>query len=67
VSGGRLPLAPELIQVAGIADEAEAALLQECGVHWLGFPLRLPVHREDLTEAAAATIIRRLRRQRRPS
>jgi phosphoribosylanthranilate isomerase len=61
VSGGRLPLAPELIQVAGIADEAEAALLQECGVHWLGFPLRLPVHREDLTEAAAATIIRRLR------
>lgn len=55
------PLAPELIQVAGITDEAEAALLQECGVHWLGFPLRLPVHREDLTEAAAAAIIRRLR------
>lgn len=50
----------ELIQVAGIADEAEAALLQACGVHWLGFPLRLPVHREDLTEAEAAAIIRRL-------
>jgi phosphoribosylanthranilate isomerase len=54
-------LAPELIQVAGIIDEAEAALLQECGVQWLGFPLRLPVHRADLTEADAATIIRRLR------
>jgi phosphoribosylanthranilate isomerase len=46
-----------VIQVAGVRDRAEAALLQECGIHYLGFPLRLPVNREDLTEAEAAAII----------
>lgn len=51
---------PGLIQVAGVIDQAEAALLQECGVRYLGFPLRLPVNREDLTEAEAASIIRSL-------
>jgi phosphoribosylanthranilate isomerase len=56
-----VPLEVPLIQVAGICDRAEAVLLQECGIHYLGFPLRLPVHREDLTEAAAAAIIRSLR------
>jgi len=50
-----------LIQVAGVRDRAEAALLQECGIRYLGFPLRLPVNREDLTEAEAAAIIRSLR------
>jgi phosphoribosylanthranilate isomerase len=49
------------VQVASVADEAEAALLVECGVRYLGFPLRIPVNREDLTEAEAAAIIRRLR------
>ena len=46
-----------LIQIAGVIDAAEAQMLQQCGVRYLGFPLRLPVHREDLTERAAATII----------
>jgi phosphoribosylanthranilate isomerase len=50
-----------LIQVAGIIDAAEAALVQECGIRYLGFPLRLPVNREDLTEPEAAAIIRSLR------
>lgn len=50
----------ELIQVAGIIDQAEADLLVACGVRCLGFPLRLPVHREDLTEDAAARIIEQL-------
>ncbi|MFL5494293.1 MAG: phosphoribosylanthranilate isomerase [Gemmatimonadales bacterium] len=50
-----------LIQVAGIRDRAEADLVQACGVRYLGFPLRLPVNREDLTEAEAAAIIRSLR------
>jgi phosphoribosylanthranilate isomerase len=50
----------ELIQVAGVIDQAEADLLVACGVRILGFPLRLPVHREDLTEDAAARIIRQL-------
>ena len=50
-----------LIQIAGIKDQSEADLLVQCGVQYLGFPLRLPVHREDLTEEAASTIIRKLR------
>jgi phosphoribosylanthranilate isomerase len=57
----RLPLVIPLIQVAGIRDGAEADLVQECGVRYLGFPLRLPVNREDLTEAEAGAIIRSLR------
>jgi phosphoribosylanthranilate isomerase len=50
-----------VIQVAGVGDAAEAALLQQCGVRYLGFPLRLPVNKEDLTEREAAAIIRSLR------
>jgi phosphoribosylanthranilate isomerase len=49
-----------MIQVAGIRDRAEAGLVQECGVRYLGFPLRLPVNREDLTEPEAEAIIRSL-------
>ncbi|TFH23989.1 MAG: phosphoribosylanthranilate isomerase [Myxococcales bacterium] len=45
------------IQIAGVIDRAEAELLVDCGVRHLGFPLRLPVHREDLTEIEAAAII----------
>ncbi len=55
------PLETPLIQVAGVCDRAEAELLQECGIRYLGFPLRLSVHREDLTEAEAADIMRSLR------
>jgi phosphoribosylanthranilate isomerase len=54
-------LAENLIQIAGVIDAAEAQMLQRCGVRYLGFPLRLPVHREDLTEREAAAIIRSLR------
>ncbi len=49
-----------LIQIAGVIDQAEANMLLQAGVDWLGFPLRLPVHTEDLSEAAAAGIIRGL-------
>jgi phosphoribosylanthranilate isomerase len=48
------------VQVAGIRDEAEARLCLEAGADLLGFPFRLPVHREDLSEAAAAALIARL-------
>jgi len=48
------------IQIAGVMDAEEADMLQRCGVRYLGFPLRLPVHREDLSEDAAAAIIRSL-------
>ena len=50
----------EFIQIAGVIDIAEARLLMDCGVEYLGFPLRLPVNQEDLSEAAAARIIRSL-------
>jgi phosphoribosylanthranilate isomerase len=49
-----------LIQIAGVIDAAEAAMLQQCGIRYLGFPLRLPVHREDLSEEKAAAIIKSL-------
>jgi len=45
------------IQVAGIIDLAEAEMLINCGVNFLGFPLRLPVNKEDCTEDEAAWII----------
>ncbi|MFA7331347.1 MAG: phosphoribosylanthranilate isomerase [Candidatus Delongbacteria bacterium] len=48
------------IQVAGIRDAAEARLCREAGADLLGFPFRLPVHREDLSEAAAAGLIAEL-------
>jgi phosphoribosylanthranilate isomerase len=45
-----------LIQVAGIIDQAEADLLLGLGVKNLVFPMRLPVNKVDLSEEAAATI-----------
>lgn len=36
-------------------------MLVRCGVQYLGFPLRLPVHEEDLSEEAASRIIRSLK------
>lgn len=50
----------EFIQVAGIIDSVEAKLLIQCGVNYLGFPLRLPINQEDLSEKAAAEIVRSL-------
>jgi phosphoribosylanthranilate isomerase len=50
-----------IIQIAGIIDQQEAEMLIACGVDWLGFPLRLPVHQEDVLEAEAARIIKSLR------
>jgi len=49
-----------LVQIAGIRDQQEAEMLMACGVDWLGFPLRLTVHKEDLREAEAAQIIKSL-------
>jgi phosphoribosylanthranilate isomerase len=48
----------DFIQIAGVRDRLEAELLVECGVRYLGFPLRLPVNEEDLTETEAARLIR---------
>ena len=51
-----------MIQVAGIVDQEEARMLVDSRVTHLGFPLRLPIHREDLSEAQAAQIISNLPR-----
>jgi len=47
-----------LIQIAGVIDKEEAKLLMELGVDYLGFPLRLPVNKEDLTEDEAVEVIK---------
>lgn len=51
----------KLIQVAGIIDAEEAALIVEEGVEWLGFPLRLPSGKDDISEDNAKAIIRDLK------
>ncbi|WP_199610130.1 phosphoribosylanthranilate isomerase [Flocculibacter collagenilyticus] len=50
----------KLIQVAGIIDENEAKLIADEGVQWLGFPLRLPSGKDDISEPAAKKIIESL-------
>ena len=45
------------IQIAGVKDLAEAQLLENLGVDFIGFPLRLGYHKPDTTEDMARTII----------
>ncbi|VAX27753.1 Phosphoribosylanthranilate isomerase [hydrothermal vent metagenome] len=47
----------DFIQIAGIIDKEEAEMLIKCGVEYLGFPLRLAVNKEDLSDETAAGII----------
>lgn len=47
-----------IIQIAGVIDQNEADLLIKAGVEYLGFPLRLPVNKEDLSECQAAELIK---------
>ncbi len=48
----------DLIQIAGVIDKEEAIMLMNAGVDYLGFPFRLPVHKEDLTEEEAVEVIK---------
>jgi phosphoribosylanthranilate isomerase len=50
-----------LIHVAGIIDFDEAEMLIDSGVEYLGFPLVLGYHREDLSVQEAASIVAKLR------
>lgn len=50
-----------IIQIAGVIDKEEAQMLMNTGVHYLGFPLRLPVNKEDTTEEEAAEIIKMIK------
>ncbi|ALU44535.1 hypothetical protein PRUB_a3349 [Pseudoalteromonas rubra] len=49
-----------IIQVAGIIDREEAELCLAEGIEWLGFPLRLPSGKDDITEGDAISIIKDL-------
>jgi phosphoribosylanthranilate isomerase len=46
-----------IIQIAGVIDKEEAALLCKAGVTHIGFPLRISGGREDLSESEAKSII----------
>jgi len=48
------------IQVAGIIDKEESELIINAGVNFLGFPLRLPVNKEDISEDEAEDIIKKI-------
>ncbi|MDA3861920.1 MAG: phosphoribosylanthranilate isomerase [Melioribacteraceae bacterium] len=50
----------KFIQIAGILDKAEAEMLLNSGINYLGFPLRLPVNKEDISEENAGKIIKSL-------
>jgi len=50
-----------LIQIAGVSDDEEALMLADSGVLEIGFPLRLTVHKEDISEEHAARIIASLK------
>ncbi|RMG67856.1 MAG: phosphoribosylanthranilate isomerase, partial [Calditrichaeota bacterium] len=54
------------IQIAGIHDLEEALLIHRCGVSYLGFPLALPVHREDCSAEQVARITAALPQTARP-
>lgn len=51
---------PGLIHVAGIIDLPEAEMLIDCGIEYLGFPLVLGYHREDLSIEEAAAVVAKL-------
>ena len=46
-----------IVQIAGIRGLEEAGMLLAAGADWLGFPLRLERHDEDLPDEEAAAII----------
>jgi len=50
----------DIIQIAGVRNHEEVRILMQHGVNLLGFPLRLPVHQEDLSDAEAAELIARI-------
>ena len=50
----------KFIQIAGVVDKEEAEMLVNSGINYLGFPLRLPVNKEDISEEGAGKIIKSL-------
>ena len=52
-----------MIQIAGVLDYREAAMILDCGATHVGLPLRLPDGREDVDETTARAIVAALPRQ----
>ncbi|MFF1925101.1 phosphoribosylanthranilate isomerase [Streptomyces sp. NPDC058221] len=50
----------KLVQVAGIIDAAEADMVIRAGADWIGFALRLPSGKDDISESDATSIIKGL-------
>ncbi|MFW5792452.1 MAG: phosphoribosylanthranilate isomerase, partial [Desulfohalobiaceae bacterium] len=50
----------QTIQVAGIRSLGEARMLLAAGVDVLGFPLRLDLHAQDMTEGETAAVVQAL-------
>lgn len=49
-----------IVQVAGVHDIEEALMLAAAGVDWIGLPLRLAVHPQDVSEVDAGRIVAQL-------
>jgi len=52
-----MPKLQPIVQVAGARSAGEALMLARAGVTHVGLPLRLPVHKPDVTEAEARGIV----------
>ena len=51
------PAIRQIVQVAGVLDAEDAAVIVAGGADWIGFPFGLDFHGEDLPLAAAARIV----------
>ncbi|MCG8607761.1 phosphoribosylanthranilate isomerase [bacterium] len=49
-----------IIQIAGILDLKEAQMVIQAGADWLGFPLRLTHHQDDISDQQASQIVQSL-------
>jgi len=52
-----MPILHEMIQAAGACSRDEALMLAACGVTHVGLPLRLAVHKPDVSEEQARDIV----------
>ncbi len=55
--GGDMHGKRPIVQIAGVLDQDDADVLVAAGVTHIGFPLRLDVNAEDISEQDAATVI----------
>ena len=59
MSAGKERLFERAVQIAGVIDWEDAKTVIDAGVKFIGFPLRLPVNKPDLTEDEARELIKK--------